>query len=116
MIIANNYDMELCDIETISMLPYKQKNTRHSNWLYTVILDKKIDRDKIMKLLMLNGIETRPVFYPLHEMPPYQKYTHSENLTNSMRISYSGLSLPSAATIKDEDLEFIIKNLKEILK
>ena len=65
---------------------------------------------------MENGIDTRPVFYPLNEMPPYKIYRHSDNLINSRNLSYFGLSLPSSATLKDEDIDFITNNLISALK
>ncbi len=116
MTIANAYDKKLSKIDGISQLPFHQKYIRHSNWLYTILLDKKYNRDLISKKLMENGIDTRPVFYPLNEMPPYKSYRHSDNLINSRNLSYFGLSLPSSATLKDEDIDFITNNLISALK
>ena len=41
-------------------------------WLYSVLLPAGVERDRVMLLLAEEGIETRPFFYPLHEMPPYR--------------------------------------------
>jgi perosamine synthetase len=114
--IANLYNKKFCHVEAISMLPLKQENIRHSNWLYTILLNKQIDRDSIIESLMQNGIDTRPVFYPLHEMPPYKNYKHSGSLINSINVSCAGLSLPSAVTLTNDDINFIAKTLIKVLK
>ena len=64
----------------------------------------------------MNGIETRPVFYPLHQMPIYQKYSGNGSYPNSCAISECGLSLPSAVTLTDENIRWIGDNLKNLIK
>lgn len=113
--IAKAYDKKLSKIKGINKLPSHQKNIRHSNWLYTILLDKKFNRDVILKKLMNKGVDTRPVFYPLNSMPPYKNFRHSDKLVNSHNISNFGLSLPSASTLKDEDIDFVTKNLISLL-
>ncbi|OFV91964.1 MAG: hypothetical protein A3H95_16000, partial [Acidobacteria bacterium RIFCSPLOWO2_02_FULL_64_15] len=46
-------------------------------WLYTLLVTDEagIGRDEVIEKLQLTGIESRPVFYPLHEMPPYRAFT-----------------------------------------
>ena len=74
------------------------KNYLHSNWLFGIILDKRLNRDKIILELLELGIETRPFFFSLHTMPPYLKYKASYNLENSKKLSQNGLSLPTSWT------------------
>ena len=53
-----------------------------------------------------NEIETRPFFYPIHIMPPYKsdiKFPVAE------RISERGINLPSAVTLKEEDITKIVE-------
>jgi len=41
-------------------------------WLYSILVDSSktnVNRDKLMEMLGQKGIETRPLFYPIHEMP-----------------------------------------------
>jgi perosamine synthetase len=64
----------------------------------------------------MNGVETRPVFFPLHVMPPYKAYAAGQNYTNSTTVSEAGLSLPSAVALKPEDLEKVCSAVREILQ
>ena len=53
-------------------------------------------------------METRPVFYPLHIMPPYKKYIKSGvKFPNADYVSQNGLSLPSSVTLSDSELDSI---------
>jgi perosamine synthetase len=66
-----------------------------------------------MEYLGTKGIETRPVFYPLHRMPPYKV---DGSFRNAEYISALGLSLPSAVTLKEEQVEYVSKMIKKCLR
>uniref|UniRef100_A0A7J3SJV7 DegT/DnrJ/EryC1/StrS family aminotransferase n=1 Tax=Fervidicoccus fontis TaxID=683846 RepID=A0A7J3SJV7_9CREN len=79
-------------------------------WLYSILIDNSktnIGRDKLMKALEKERVETRPLFYPIHEMPPYKKYSHG-GCPVAEKISRMGLSLPSSAKLQDEEVRLII--------
>ena len=44
-------------------------------WLVTVLLTEggANERDAVMATLLADGIDSRPVFYPMHEQPPYRE-------------------------------------------
>jgi len=96
--------------------PIKKDNTFHSNWLYGIILNNGINRDQMMKELLLHGIETRPFFYPLNEMTPYKQYRSSKELLISKEISRNGLSLPSSNSLEIDDLNVISKTVLQLIK
>jgi perosamine synthetase len=87
-------------------------------WLYTIRLadDLGITRDDLANRLLLNGIETRPVFYPLHQMPPFKKFSGVAGFPVTDRLSRTGLSLPSAVTLRDEDIDGVAANVKAIIE
>ena len=95
------------------------KNTKSSYWLYYIKLKNKISksRDKIINLLLKNGIEARNCFYPVNIMKPYRKY-HSKknNLDTSIRLSKSIIALPSSVNLGDKEIKDICSNLKMVLK
>lgn len=76
------------------------------NWLYTVLLRDGIDRDLVIKLLKDNGIDSRPVFYPVHSMPPY---AGAGSFPVADCISRRGLSLPTYAQMQRTEIERICK-------
>ena len=87
--------------------------------MYYIKLKKKVSyaRDKIINLLLKNGIEARNCFYPVHLMGPYKKY-HSKknNLENSIELSQSIIALPSSVNLGDKEIKIICANLDSVLK
>lgn len=98
-------------------LPYEAVNTVNSFWLYTVLVKENapFKRDDVMEYLGQYGIETRPVFYPAHEMPPYEKFGKKENLIISKKTSVAGFSLPSSVSLTNEELERVCEALKKFI-
>lgn len=88
----------------------------HSYWLYTILLDERFNRNDIIHKLLLNGIDTRPVFYSIHSMPPYKNYKKSESLKISLDVSKRGLSLPSSVTLTEEDIDNITNTLDSLIR
>jgi perosamine synthetase len=113
--IAELYGTLLKGVIGIDQLPYEAMGTIHSNWLYTIKLSSGVNRDEVVKKLLQYGIETRPVFYPLSEMPPYQKFRCSANLDTGLSLSMQGISLPTSATINVEKINYVSKALNEVL-
>jgi perosamine synthetase len=71
-------------------------------------------RVELAEKLKENSIETRNFFYPLHEMPIYQKYA---NFTYSIssKIFKQGLNLPSSIKLSEEDVKYIARKIREII-
>lgn len=77
----------------------------HSYWMCSILVPKSEHRDLLRAYLEENGIETRPLFYPVHTMPmysnKYQKHAVAENL------GWRGINLPSWPGLKKEDIIYI---------
>ncbi|NIR30751.1 MAG: DegT/DnrJ/EryC1/StrS family aminotransferase [Gammaproteobacteria bacterium] len=81
-------------------LPKEDVHTYSVYWLYTVILPAELgqrQRDELIQRLAEHGIDARPVFYPLTQMPPYRAYETA--LPNSESLSARGVTLPSFYTL-----------------
>jgi len=85
----------------------------NSFWLYTVLIEAsaQLGVDRLGKELAESGIETRRVFYPLHLMPPYEKYTSSASFPQSDAISHSGISIPSSAGLTSEEADYVADSI-----
>ena len=83
-----------------------------------VILNKKILAKKLAKKLSKFGIQTRPFFYPMNKQKILQKYLKQKNqkFKNSEYISNYGLYLPSYFDLKKNDVEWISKKIKFLIK
>ncbi len=106
--IAGWYREELKDTQI--QFHSEAENVFHSYWMCTILLPEGIDRDKLKVFLMENGIETRPMFYPVHTMPIYaQKY---EKHKMAEALARRGMNLPSYPGLSIEDIKQIVNCLK----
>lgn len=111
--IANLYHQYLQDSVNLIELPVEKEWASHSFWMYSILLKDtvKISRDEFMKLLEEAGIETRPVFYPMHVMPPYKEA--EENYPVAVYIASRGINLPTHGLLTSEDIAFISNKIIE---
>ena len=88
-----------------------------SYWYYTLrINDFDLKRrDKLINFLKNLGIESRPMFYPLSDMPVYKKYLEG-SAYNSKYWSYSSISLPTFPGLKTDEIYYISKKINLFLK
>lgn len=114
--VAFRYNEVLSQFKSIQ-IPAELPNCVNSYWLYTFIIsdDASYTREDLMEYLGKVGIETRPVFYPMHFMPPYVSYGKDEDLKTSIRISEKGMSLPSSVNLTNDEVEYICSYLKTFL-
>ena len=60
-----------------------------------------------------NGIEARPIFYPMNMMKPYKRYINKkEKFPVSENLFNSSISLPSAYDVNKNDINMISNFLK----
>lgn len=100
-------------------LPVERKGVRNVYWLFSILLDAlhgAPKRDDLVRGLQASGIETRPVFHPLHVMPPYIPYAGSGEFPNTRWIAENGLSLPSAVTLKESEIEYVCDRVLAFMK
>ena len=89
---------------------------KHVYWMNNVILQDTVKktRDEVMNVMeTVYNIEMRPVFYPMHIMPPY--YDETVSCPVAEKISARGISLPSHALLSEEDIKYICDALIEIV-
>ena len=65
------YEELLQNIEGVRL--FKQSNHSGSNyWLQTLILDEFMDRDEVLDFLNAQGVMSRPIWQPMHELKMYK--------------------------------------------
>jgi perosamine synthetase len=114
--IADTYN-SVVNLQPEFTAPPSEKWAYSSYWLYTFIVkpDSGLMRDRLIDKLLKKGIETRPIFYPLHVMPPYIGYRKDGDMLVSTYVSRNGISLPSSVSISEEELFQVVRALHEIL-
>jgi len=90
---------------------------RHAYWMFTVILGREspVGRDALMARLAERGVETRPVFYPVHLLPPYREAARGEEFPVAESLARRGLSLPTWAGLSHAELNYVCESLRESL-
>ena len=83
--------------------------------MFTALLDERVERDAVALELHREGIETRPVFPPMHLLPPYQHLAPSGSLPVGEDLARRGLNLPTGAHLSRGQVERICDSLKRIL-
>ena len=81
-------------------------------WTFAIVLDPEvfIHRDKIIKKMKDQGIETRNGFYSPCRLPIYKKYKTS-HLKNSNKLSKNIICLPFFTSLKEKEMDYIVKTL-----
>ncbi len=110
--VAEWYHRHLADLEDLIQLPVEMPWARHAYWMYSVIVRDadRAARDTLMARLLADGIETRPFFYSLQELPPYADATGTFEVAT--RLSGQGISLPTHAGLNEEDVAYVCSRLR----
>jgi perosamine synthetase len=95
--------------EDLKDLPIKFQEERgdvkHSYWMVSILLENTNRREELIKILADKGIETRPLFYPVHTMPMYSQKFQRHPVAES--LGWRGLNLPSWPGLKQEQVSYI---------
>jgi len=109
--LAAAYRQRLECLEDFLELPAAESWAHPVYWLYTVVLKDScpVERDELMAQLAGDGIETRPVFHPMHTLPPYRGSGGAYPVAE--KLARRGLSLPMHEMLSEEDLDFIAERM-----
>lgn len=116
--IASLYNKLLTDIKGLNLPPEKDY-AKSVFWHYGVKLrtDCRKNRDQLEIILQKNGIETRNFFIPLHLQPVFKKMQMflKERYPVSETLGKSGINLPTGPNLKDSEIKFVCKIIKQSL-
>lgn len=99
------------ELKNFPLTLHKQvKYTYSSYWLVNILVEDNKTRNLLRKFLKMKGIETRPVFNPIHKMPMY--YKKSYNFPIADNLAFRGISLPSWPGLRKQDILKICKEIK----
>ncbi|RYE41774.1 MAG: DegT/DnrJ/EryC1/StrS family aminotransferase [Hyphomicrobiales bacterium] len=112
--LARMYDQALQPLAGQLVLPTTRPGFRHAFWMYTIYLREgdAARRDALMQALGDQGIETRPVFYPMHVLPPYREDKH---YPVADEWSQRGINLPTHQYLSQADVQRIANALRQAL-
>ncbi|MBT7902009.1 MAG: aminotransferase DegT, partial [Candidatus Marinimicrobia bacterium] len=100
--------IENIDGLSISKFPNYADN---NHWMNLLKIENKVyneDREVLMKRIVENGIQTRPVWALNHEQKPYKNCQYYK-IENAKKLVENSLCLPSSSNLTNENLNKIIR-------
>lgn len=88
-------------------------DVQHSYWMCSILVENPDLRDPLRQHLASKGIETRPLFYPIHTM---SMYASNESFPVAESLGARGINLPSWPGLKSQQIEWIGQEIKNHLK
>ena len=109
------YDKAFQNLDLPIVIPYDHPDTNSSNHLYIIRIkkNKKIERNKLLEKLRKKNI-----YVNVHYMPIYNHYYYRSikksyaDLVNSEMYGNEALSIPNYYSLRDEEIELVIENIK----
>jgi perosamine synthetase len=111
--ICRHYDRTLGDLPLITA-PRRRPGTRNVTWLASYLLDPSVDRETFIDAAGGAGIDIRPFFYPLSDMPPF-RHMAPHFTPNAHSVSARGVNLPTSPSFKPAVYNRIADTLIRIL-
>ena len=115
--LVRTYGEELQGIEGIS-IPFSKFKVHPSYHLFPILLKPSIDRNEIMEQLKKFGIQVSVHYPPVHLFSLYRsKFGYKKgDLPRTEEVSGRELTLPLHPVMKEEDVKWITKKVKEALR
>ena len=117
--VAKMYSKRLGEFSEIE-IPYVSPDVKMSWFVYVIRISKKYsqqDRDKIIKAMAQKGIQCRIYFQSIHLQPFYKKlYNYKPgDFPICENASQRTIALPFYNNLKEKEINYVVKNLKEIV-
>lgn len=111
---AEYYMKELFDLPVIFHKP-SESNVVHTYWMCSILCCDKVTRDGLRDFLKKHGVETRPTFNPIHEMPMYLR-KGGNTFPVAEALAERGMNLPSYPQLTIENIHEICELIRSYFK
>lgn len=111
-----NYELYKSKINNVDGLILLEFNNRARNnyWFYSLYINNyKLERDELLKYLLENEIQTRPLWKLIHTQKPYIN-NQAFKIEKAIKYYNKILNIPCSINLKEEDIEYIINTLKKV--
>jgi len=114
--IVKKYNEEFSKIPEITV-PYVKSDVKSAWHLYTMLLDKKIDRDKFFASMRSKGIGVNVHYIPAYHFSYYKKFDiNPADYPNTEEVFSRIITLPLYPTMTKDDVAKVIESVKEYIK
>jgi perosamine synthetase len=110
--IAAAYEEGLAGVAGLTRPP-AQPWAENVYWMYSVLVEPAFgaDREAVRAGLRERGIDSRPFFVPLHELPPYRQDAPGPV---SAALAAKGINLPSGTGLRSDEIAQVCHALREL--
>jgi len=98
--VASWYHQKLSGLPVT--LQSEPERCRQSWWMNSLLTNDAGERDSLREVLRVEGVETRPFFYPAHVLPHYADGLH---FPMAEFLSARGINLPSFPQLLERDVD-----------
>jgi perosamine synthetase len=111
-----NYSLYKESINNISGLKLNEtpEYSYNNKWMYALKINKSVlgkNRDELMEYLIINKVQTRPVWFLNHLQKPYVDYQNYK-IENALKLISETLNIPCSVGLKKEEIKSVINLLK----
>jgi perosamine synthetase len=113
--VAHHYFELLSPLKELVEVSEPSEDSNHVFWLFNIFIKNatREERDLVIREMDAQGIETRPIFFPLHLLPPYQ---NQESFPTAEEWYVRGISLPTHRNLSLSDQIRVVAALEHAVK
>ena len=108
------YKEAINKIEGLQLLTFR-KGIRPNYWFYSLIVDEEkygLNKDELLRKLVPENIQTRPIWGLIHQQKPYQEY-EAYKMEKALWYYERVLNIPCSSNLTEEEVEIVISKLKK---
>jgi pyridoxal phosphate-dependent aminotransferase EpsN len=112
--VAFLYRDAFSDLEGITFMPQAEYGL-HTNWLSCFLIDQRsfgCSRDELIKILDAAGVESRPVWKPMHMQRLYQGCARYGGSVAEHLFTH-GICLPSSSSLTPQEHAYVVNVVRE---
>lgn len=107
--LAKYWDEKLDEVELVEP-PQVARGAMHVYQSYVAVVDRSINRNKLIESMMKKGIQTQIGTYSCHIQPVYQS---RDDCPCSRQVFETAIALPMYYTLKETEIDLAIEALKQ---
>lgn len=88
-----------------------EPHSKSSYWMISVLCETPTQREELRRWLRREGIETRPLFQPVHLMPMYRSRP-PRRLPVAEQLAQMGMNLPSHPGLSEQERNRIVSSIR----
>ena len=111
------YEQAFANVKGIELKSNPDERFHANYWLCTILIDKEetgVDCEELRVFLDRKGIETRPLWKPMHLQPVFAGSPCYVDGT-SEKLFEKGLCIPAGPCVMDEDVAYIVSEIKSCI-